>query len=323
MIRIGITGGAGYTAGELIRLLLLHPEVSVSFVNSASHAGKPVSGVHGLPGDTNLVFTDGEMPLDDIDLLFFCNAHGDTRKWIETHQMPKRLKAIDLTADYRLASPDNDFVYGLPELNRNSISAAQHVANPGCFATCIQLAALPLAANGLLNADLHVTAVTGATGAGAKPGATTHFSWRNDNISVYKPFTHQHLGEIRQSLNSLQPGFNSDINFVPMRGDFARGIFAVSYIRLEGIEQAEAVSIYENFYENHPFTVVTSSDPDLKLAVNTNKCILRVQRIGGRLMIISIIDNLLKGASGQAVQNMNLMFGLDEATGLKLKPSAF
>ncbi|MDR2498104.1 MAG: N-acetyl-gamma-glutamyl-phosphate reductase [Tannerellaceae bacterium] len=323
MIRIGIVGGAGYTAGELIRLLAFHPHARIIFVVSESHAGKSVDQLHRLTDETKLSFICEEPPLEQIDLLFFCTPHGDTRKWIESHQIPQRLKIIDLSTDYRHAAEGNDFVYGLPELNRNSIRSAQHIANPGCFATCIQLAILPLAQQKLLNSDLHISALTGSTGAGAKPGPTTHFSWRTDNISIYKPFAHQHLDEIRQSLNTLQPDFPADIHFLPFRGDFARGIFAVSYIQTDEISEAEAVELYESFYSEHPFTFVAGETPDLKQAVNTNKCILHVSRIDRRLMIVSIIDNLLKGASGQAVQNMNLMFGLDETDGLNLKPSSF
>ncbi|MDR2497794.1 MAG: N-acetyl-gamma-glutamyl-phosphate reductase [Tannerellaceae bacterium] len=323
MIRIGIAGGAGYTAGELIRLLAFHPEARISFVNSESHAGASVDGLHRLTNETGLTFTRQEPPLEQIDLLFFCTPHGETRKWIESHQIPPHLKIIDLSTDYRHEAEGNDFVYGLPELNRSRIQTAQYIANPGCFATCIQLAILPLAQQGLLNSDIHISALTGSTGAGAKPGATTHFSWRTDNISVYKAFTHQHLDEIRQSLNALQPGFPAEIHFLPFRGDFARGIFAVSYIQTDEIGEAEAGSLYQSFYSDHPFTFVAAEAPDLKQAVNTNKCILHVSRIDSRLMIVSVIDNLLKGASGQAVQNMNLMFGLDETAGLNLKPSSF
>ena len=256
MIRIGIAGGAGYTAGELIRLLAFHPEAQIIFVNSASHAGTSVDALHRLTNETNLIFTNEESPLDEIDLIFLCTPHGDARKWVESHRLPPQLKIIDLSTDYRHAAEGNDFVYGLPELNRDSIRTAQHIANPGCFATCIQLALLPLAQRHLLNSDLHISALTGSTGAGAKPGATTHFSWRTDNISIYKPFTHQHLDEIRQSLNALQPGFPAGVHFVPFRGDFARGIFAVSYIQTDEISEAEAMSLYEDFYNGHPFTFV-------------------------------------------------------------------
>ena len=322
MIRIGIIGGAGYTAGELIRLLLNHPDAEIVFGNSTSHAGDRIAHVHsGLEGDTDLAYTGG-LPLDSIDLLFSCSAHGDTRKFLETHPLPAGLKVIDLSTDYRIKSEANPFVYGLPELNRKEISQAERIANPGCFATCIQLALLPLAQCGKLDADVHVHAVTGSTGAGVKPGATTHFSWRSDNLSVYKTFAHQHLGEIRQSLAQLQPGFRSSINFIPVRGNFARGIFATAYLN-SAMELDEAQRIYGEYYGNHPFTFLVDTNPDLKQAVNTNKCLIHLQKIEGKLFIISIFDNLLKGASGQAVHNMNLLFGLNETTGLRLKPSAF
>ncbi|GHV49683.1 N-acetyl-gamma-glutamyl-phosphate reductase [Bacteroidia bacterium] len=323
MIRIGIIGGAGYTAGELIRLLLNHPDAELVFVNSTSHAGDKVARVHsGLAGETDLVFT-GSLPLDSIDLLFFCTAHGDTRKFMEAHALPAGLKVIDLSTDYRIKGEGNDFVYGLPELNRQEISQATHIANPGCFATCIQLAVLPLAKCGRLGGELHVHAVTGSTGAGVKPGATTHFSWRSDNLSVYKPFEHQHLGEIRQSLAQLQPGgFQGAINFIPVRGNFTRGIFATTYFTT-AMEPDEARQIYGEYYGGHPFTFLTDTNPDLKQVVNTNKCLIHLQKIDGKLLVISMIDNLLKGASGQAVHNMNLLFGLNETTGLRLKPSAF
>ncbi|MDR2810336.1 MAG: N-acetyl-gamma-glutamyl-phosphate reductase [Tannerellaceae bacterium] len=322
MIRIGIIGGAGYTAGELIRLLINHPDVEPVFVHSTSHAGDKVTDVHGgLFGETDLVFTDN-LPLNTIDLLFFCTAHGDTKKFIETHPLPNNLKVIDLSTDYRIQSETHDFVYGLPELNRRQICKSQHVANPGCFATCIQLAVLPLAKHLMLNSELHVHAITGSTGAGVKPGATTHFSWRSDNVSVYKPFEHQHLEEIRQSLVQLQHSFRSSINFIPVRGNFARGIFATTYINTK-IDLEEIRHIYETYYSDHSFTFLTDRNPDLKQVINTNKCLLYLQKFGDKLLIISMIDNLLKGASGQAVHNMNILFGLEETVGLHLKPSGF
>jgi len=322
MIRIGIIGGAGYTAGELLRVLINHPEAYVVFVNSSSNAGNKISDVHsGLTGECDLVFTN-TLPLNQVDVLFLCSAHGDSRKFIEENKVPASVKIIDLSTDYRQQRPDHDFVYGLPELNRETICQAQHVANPGCFATCIQLALLPLAANGLIKADLHVNAITGSTGAGVKPSSTTHFSWRNDNISVYKPFTHQHLQEIRQSLKQLQRNFSEDILFIPVRGDFARGIFASAYTNFDGSLE-EARTLYENFYKQAAFTFVTDNAIDLKQVVNTNKCLLHLEKYDKKLLVLSVIDNLLKGASGQAVQNMNLMFGLDEKTGLNLKSQAF
>lgn len=322
MIKAGIIGGAGYTAGELIRLLLNHPEVEITFVNSTSNAGNRITDVHeGLYGETDLCFTSA-LPLDKIDVLFFCTAHGDTRKFMESHEVPANVRIIDLSMDYRLKSTEHDFVYGLPELNREEIMEARHVANPGCFATCIQLAVLPLAKHLMLNNDLHVNAITGSTGAGVKPSPTSHFSWRNDNISIYKPFTHQHLAEIEQSLRQLQNSFQSRINFIPMRGNFSRGIFATTYLDCK-IELSEIQGLYQSYYEDHPFTFITDKNPDLKQVVNTNKCLLFLQKVDDRLLIVSMIDNLLKGASGQAVHNMNLMFGLEEMVGLHLKPSAF
>lgn len=322
MIKAGIIGGAGYTAGELIRLLLNHPETEIVFVNSSSNAGNKITDVHeGLYGECDLVFTD-RLPLDEIDVLFFCTAHGDTRKFMESHSVPEGLKIIDLSMDYRLASPEHDFVYGLPELNRRRICKSTRVANPGCFATCIQLGVLPLAKHLMLNSELHVNAITGSTGAGVKPSPTSHFSWRNDNISIYKPFTHQHLAEIRESLSQLQNSFNSAINFIPVRGNFARGIFATTYIDCK-IELDEIRRIYEEYYDDHSFTFIVDKNPDLKQVVNTNKCLIHLQKHDNKLLIISMIDNLLKGASGQAVHNMNLLFGLEETTGLRLKPGGF
>ena len=322
MIKCGIIGGAGYTAGELIRLLLNHPDVEITFVNRSSNAGNKITDVHsGLYGETDLVFTNA-LPLDSIDVLFFCTAHGDTRKFMESHTVPADVKIIDLSMDYRIEGSEHDFVYGLPELNRRRICSANHVANPGCFATCIQLAVLPLAKHLMLNSDLHVNAITGSTGAGVKPSATSHFSWRNDNVSIYKPFTHQHLAEINQSLRQLQNSFNSQVNFIPVRGNFSRGIFATTYLDCK-IDLVEIKRIYEEYYADHSFTFITDKNPDLKQVVNTNKCLINLQKIEDKLLIISMIDNLLKGASGQAVHNMNLMFGLEETVGLHLKPSAF
>jgi len=322
MIRIGIIGGAGYTAGELLRILLNHPQAEVVFVNSSSNAGNAVTDVHGgLIGECSLVFTDALL-LDQVDVLFLCSAHGDSKKFLEENEVPAWVKIIDLSTDYRETRPDHDFVYGLPEMNKAAITKALHLANPGCFATCIQLALLPLAANNLLKAEIHVNAITGSTGAGVKPSSTSHFSWRNDNISVYKAFSHQHLHEIGQSLRGLQAGFSHDINFIPVRGDFARGIFASVYTDFEGsLEDAE--KLYQEYYKDAAFTFISKKNVDLKQVVNTNKCVLHLEKHGKKLLVISVIDNLLKGASGQAVHNMNLMFGLDEKTGLGLKPVAF
>lgn len=323
MIKVGIIGGAGYTAGELLRLLINHPDVEIVFVNSSSNAGNRITDVHtGLYGETDLTFTD-ELPLQDIDCLFFCTAHGDTRKFIDAHPLPEELRVIDLSMDYRIESEEHDFVYGLPELNRKRIvRGARHIANPGCFATAIQLGLLPLAKNLLLNNPVHITAITGSTGAGQKPSATSHFSWRNNNMSIYKPFTHQHLPEIRQSLTLLQSSFSADLNFIPVRGDFPRGIFVSMYTDCQvGLDEIRR--LYEEYYDDHSFTFVTDANIDLKQVVNTNKCLLHLEKHGDKLLILSAIDNLLKGASGQAVHNMNLLFGLTETVGLKLKPSAF
>lgn len=322
MIKVGIIGGAGYTAGELIRLLINHPDAKIVFINSASNAGNKITDVHGgLYGDTDLVFTN-ECPLDEIDVLFFCTAHGDTKKFMESHAIPEELKIIDLSMDYRIESPEHEFIYGLPELNRKRIIRAKRIANPGCFATCIQLALLPLAKNLMLNSELHVNAITGSTGAGVKPSSTSHFSWRNNNMSVYKAFEHQHIPEIVQSLTTLQNSFSTNINFIPYRGDFPRGIFTTLYMDCP-IELSEIKRVYDEYYDDHSFTFVTDKNPDLKQVVNTNKCLLHLEKHGNKLLIISIIDNLLKGASGQAVHNMNLLFGLQEKVGLHLKPTGF
>ena len=320
MVKVGIIGGAGYTAGELIRLLINHPAVEIAFIHSTSNAGNAVSDIHGgLIGETDLRFSDS-YDLSAVDLLFLCSAHGQSRKFWEENPLPATLKVIDLAQDYRDESCG--YVYGLPEVNRKRIAQTVRLANPGCFATAIQLALLPLAANGLLKSEVHITAITGSTGAGVKPGATTHFSWRNDNISVYKAFEHQHLIEIRRTLKMLQPSFASDVNFVPMRGDFARGIFASVYTESD-LTAEQAVELYKNYYADAAFAFVAERDIDLKQVVNTNKAIVRVAKYGNKLHIVSVIDNLLKGASGQAVQNMNIMLGLDEKLGLNLKPSAF
>ena len=322
MIKVGIIGGAGYTAGELLRLLLNHPEVEIGFVHSTSNAGNRLTDVHeGLYGDTDLVFTDA-LPLDEVDVVFFCTAHGDTRKFMESHTLPGQLKVIDLSMDYRLKAPGNEFIYGLPELNRRATCQSKYVANPGCFATAIQLGLLPLAKNLLLSGDIMVNAITGSTGAGVKPGATTHFSWRNDNISIYKAFEHQHVPEIRQSLKQLQNSFDSEIDFIPYRGDFARGIFCTIVVK-NTMETDERYKMYEQYYERDSFVHLVRKSIDLKQVVNTNKCLIHLERHGGKLLIVTCIDNLLKGASGTAVHNMNLLFNLEETVGLRLKPSAF
>ena len=322
MIKIGIIGGAGYTAGELIRLLINHPEVEIVFINSQSNAGNFVADVHeGLYGETDLCFT-GKLLLEDIDCLFFCTAHGDTRKFLESHAVPEDLKIVDLSMDYRIGDGNHDFVYGLPELNRRAICHSKHVANPGCFATCIELGLLPLAKHLMLNSTISVNAITGSTGAGVKPGPTSHFSWRNGNISIYKPFAHQHVPEIRQALGQLQNSFNADIDFIPYRGNFTRGIFATIVTRNK-VSIEEITRIYGEYYEEDSFVHVVDKEIDLKQVVNTNKCLLHLEKHGDKLLIVSCIDNLLKGASGQAVHNMNLLFNLEETVGLRLKPSAF
>lgn len=322
MKKVGIIGGAGYTAGELLRLLIHHPEVSIGFVHSESNAGKRLASVHtGLLGDTEMLFSSTH-PLDEIDILFLCSAHGHSRAFWEENHRPDGLRVIDLAQDYRDES--EGYVYGLPEKNRSRIVNAISVANPGCFATAIQLALLPLASAGLLpvGGEVNVTALTGSTGAGVKPGATTHFSWRNDNISVYKPFTHQHLKEIGMTLGQLQPGNDTRITFIPMRGDFSRGIFAAVTLDC-ALSQQEAEELYKEYYKDAPFTIVCDEPIHLKQVVNTNKAVLHVDVHDGKILITCAEDNLLKGASGQAVQNMNIMLGIDERTGLRLKPSAF
>lgn len=322
MIKIGILGAAGYTGGELIRLLLNHPEAEIVFANSESNAGNLVADVHeGLLGDTDLRFTS-EMPFDKVDVVFFCFGHGKSEQFLREHTIPAHVKIIDLAQDFRLAAPDNDYVYGLPEMNRERIAAAQHVANPGCFATCIQLGLLPAAKLGIVKGDIAVNAITGSTGAGQKPGATTHFSWRNNNMSIYKAFCHQHVPEICQSLKQVQGELDAEIDFIPYRGDFARGIFATQVVKTDmPIEQI--VEAYKAFYKDAPFTHYVDNAIDMKQVVNTNKALVHCDKFGNKLLITSTIDNLLKGAVGQAVQNMNIMFGVEETMGLKLKGSAF
>ena len=321
-VRVGILGAAGYTGGELIRLLLNHPQAEIVFANSESNAGNPVTDVHeGLYGDCELQFTS-EMPFEKVDVVFFCFGHGKSEAFLREHAIPSQVKIIDLAQDFRLEAPGNDYVYGLPEINRERIANAQHVANPGCFATCIQLALLPAAAMGILNDDVAVNAITGSTGAGQKPAATTHFSWRMGNMSIYKAFSHQHVPEIRQSLRQVQGRLDAAIDFIPYRGDFARGIFATSVIKTDRPID-EIVEAYKAFYRDAAFTHYVDKAIDMKQVVNTNKALVHCDKYGDKLLVTSTIDNLLKGAVGQAVQNMNLMFGLDEKAGLALKPSAF
>jgi N-acetyl-gamma-glutamyl-phosphate reductase len=321
----GIIGGAGYTGGEMLRILINHPDVEIAFVHSNSNAGNHVYDVHtDLLGDTDLKFA-AELAYN-INVLFLCLGHGDAKKFLDAYPIPDHIKIIDLSQDFRLAKnakhKEKNFVYGLPELDREAVKQAQNIANPGCFATCLQLGLLPLADKGLLKSEIHVTATTGSTGAGQSPSATTHFTWRNDNLSVYKAFEHQPLNEIGQSLKLLQPDFDKAINFIPYRGDFTRGIIASIYTDSD-LTEAEALKLYQHYYAEHPFTHVTNHNIDLKQVVNTHKCFLQVQKHGNKLLIVSILDNLLKGASGQAVQNMNLMFGLVERAGLRLKATGF
>lgn len=338
MIKVGILGAAGYTGGELIRLLLNHPEAEIVFANSESNAGNKVYDVHeGLIGDTELEFTS-DMPFDQVDVVFFCFGHGKSEAFLKEHTIPQNVKIIDLAQDFRIKG-DHDYVYGLPEIHRDAIAQCQHLANPGCFATCIQEGLLPLAKAGLLTNDITVNAITGSTGAGQKPGATTHFSWRNNNFSVYKLFTHQHLHEICQTLNELRPdsaprvadtlneGFESDgitVDFIPYRGDFTRGIFCTEVITLDRpADQVEIEKLYKDFFRDAAFTHYSDKALDLKQVVNTNKAIVHVDVFGRKIVVTSMIDNLLKGAVGQAVQNMNIMFGIDERAGLNLKAAAF
>ncbi|MTI32734.1 N-acetyl-gamma-glutamyl-phosphate reductase [Xanthovirga aplysinae] len=325
MIKVGIIGGAGYTAGELLRLLLHHPAVEISFVQSNSQAGLALSNVHqDLVGETNLCFTSG---FDfNVDVLFLCMGHGRSAEYLKKHPILSSVKIIDLSHDFRLKAhayqSDRSFIYGLPELQRAAIQEAENIANPGCFATAIQLALLPLAANDLLQDELHVHAITGATGAGQAPSSTTHFSWRDNNLSVYKAFNHQHLGEIEESLNILQKNFSQEINFIPMRGNFSRGIFASAYINCS-LSMEEAKDLYQEFYQQAAFTHLSEQPIHLKQVVNTNKALLHLEVHKGKLLVCCALDNLLKGASGQAIQNMNLMFGLPEKAGLQLKANLF
>lgn len=325
MIKVGIIGGSGYTAGELIRILMFHPNATLDFVYSTTNAGKPLSiAHHDLMGDIEMNFTDQVNP--NVNVVFLCLGHGKSKAFLEQNQFSNDTKIIDLGNDFRLtkdaAFDGKQFVYGLPELNKTAIQSANYIANPGCFATAIQLALLPLAKNGLLNEDVHINATTGSTGAGVSPSETTHFSWRNNNMSHYKAFEHQHLGEINQSIQQLQAGYPNELIFVPNRGDFARGIFATLYTTVtDSLE--DIVAKYEAYYADQPFVTVTTTNINMKQVVQTNKCIISLMKKGNRLLITSIIDNLTKGASGQAIQNMNLLFGLEETTGLHLKPCGF
>ncbi|NSL88149.1 N-acetyl-gamma-glutamyl-phosphate reductase [Chitinophaga sp. Mgbs1] len=321
-IKAGIVGGAGYTGGEMIRLLLNHPDVTISFVHSRSNAGNPLHAVHAdLLGETDLLFTS-ELS-NDIDVMFLCLGHGESRKFLEATEVASHVKVIDLSQDFRLGETvkDRTFVYGLPEMQRELIREANNIANPGCFATAIQLGLLPLAKAGLLQ-EVHTTGITGSTGAGQSLQATSHFTWRASNISTYKVLNHQHLKEIRRSLQLLQPGFSAPVNFVPVRGDFPRGIWVTSYLQSD-LSLEAAVQLYKDYYAGHPFTHVSDRQIDLKQVVNTNKVLIQLEKAGDKLIIHSIEDNLLKGASGQAVQNMNLLCGLEETAGLRLKSIVF
>ena len=326
MIQAGIIGGAGYTAGELLRILAHHPQVEINFVYSTSNAGNPLYQVHtDLIGDTEILFTDTINP--EVDVLFLCTAHGHSGDFLKENTFSAKTKVIDLSNEFRLKGDDElngrKFVYGLPELQKEAIQKAENVANPGCFATAIQLAILPLARFGFLQEDdLHINAITGSTGAGQSLSATSHFSWRNNNISTYKVFTHQHLGEINQTIKQLDDNYAGEVNFIPVRGDFTRGIFATVYTKTDASLE-EVKEAFKKQYENHPFTIVSDKEINLKQVVGSNKCLLHIAKYGQKLMVTSVIDNLLKGASGQAVHNMNLIFGLEEKTGLGLKATGF
>jgi N-acetyl-gamma-glutamyl-phosphate reductase len=324
-IKVGIAGGAGYTGGELLRIIINHPNVEIKYVYSTSQAGNQVHATHkDLLGETDLVFSN---ELQEVDVLFLCLPHGKSKVFLEDKNISETTKIIDLSTDFRHSIEDfesdtSGFVYGLPEFQKDKIKVATKIANPGCFATAIQFALLPLAKAGKITDAIHISAVTGSTGAGRVPSDTSHFSWRNGNISVYKQFTHQHLKEIKATLKHLQPSFNQAVNFVPYRGNFTRGILASVYTKFAGTKE-EAILLYKSYYKDHPFIHFVDGDLDLKQVVNTNKCILQVELYDGNIYIQSAIDNLLKGASGQAVQNMNLLFGLEEKAGLRLKTVAF
>lgn len=323
-IKASIVGGAGYTAGELIRILINHPNVGITSIYSTSNSDNPVSKVHeDLLGETNLIFTD---KIDqDSDVVFLCLGHGKSRKFLENNLYSKNTKIIDLSNDFRVKPnhtfKERSFTYGLPELQREEIRKAKNIANPGCFATAIQLALLPLAKEGLLHKDIHINAVTGSTGAGQSLSSTTHFSWRNNNVSFYKEFSHQHEAEILQSIHYLGDD-NYQLYFLPMRGNFSRGILAGVYLKTD-ISKEQAINLYTEYYKDHPFIYLSNDPISIKQVVNTNKCLLEIQRHGDILLITSVIDNLTKGASGQAIQNMNLLFGFNESEGLHLKPVAF
>ena len=324
VIKAGIMGGAGYTGGELIRILLNHPHVNIRFVHSKSNAGKPVHAVHqDLVGSTSLVFAD--QMNEDIDVLFLCFGHGESKKFLTENTIPQRIKIIDLANDFRLTQDasigERKFIYGLPELNLSAIQQAHSIANPGCFATAIQLGLLPLAAEGLIE-EVYTTGITGSTGAGQSLSATSHFSWRANNIQAYKTLSHQHLHEIHQSLQQANNNNKANVHFVPWRGDFTRGILVSSIVSVT-TPLEELYSLYESYYAETPFTIVSRNQISLKQVTNTNKCLIHLEQENNKLVVHSVIDNLLKGASGQAVENMNILFNLDRTAGLLLKPSAF
>ncbi len=325
MIQVGIIGGAGYTAGELIRLLLFHSKVELNFVYSTSNVNNLISDIHqDLIGNIDMKFTN--VINSEVDVLFLCLGHGNSKSFLEQHTFSSNTKIIDLSNDFRLKTNatlnEKTFIYGLPELQKEAIASANYIANPGCFATTIQLALLPLAKHQLLSESVHANAVTGATGAGVSLSKTTHFTWRDNNFSYYKPFTHQHLGEIEQSVTQLQNSFNSELVFIPNRGNFSRGIFATLYTNFDG-KLSEAIDIYQTYYKGEPFTHISSNQLHLKQVVNTNNCLIHLHKHKSKLLITSCIDNLIKGASGQAIQNMNLMYGFEETTGLQLKATYF
>lgn len=324
-IKAGIIGGAGYTGGELLRLLLMHPYVEVDFVQSNSNAGKNIYDVHtDLLGETSLCFSENHN--HNVDVVFLCGGHGSANQFIDNNNLPGHVVVIDLSQDFRHNNSNKvkgrTFVYGLPELNRQKIREAKSIANPGCFATCIELSLLPLANTGVLNSAVHINATTGSTGAGQGLSATSHFSWRSGNLSVYKAFGHQHEKEIRECICSLQPGFDNEIMFIPQRGNFTRGIFSAIYLKYDGAGD-KLNQMFEEYYKEHPFVTISKATIDLKQVVNTNRCFIHLEAHEGYVLITAALDNLLKGASGQAVQNMNLIFGFEERAGLQLKPSVF
>jgi len=324
-MKVGIIGSSGYVAGELIRCLLLHPKVEIDFLYSHSKSGQLATAEHqDLLGADELSFSNEINP--NVDVLFLCLGHGNSKHFLEQYTFSQSTKIIDLSNDFRLKKDahfeNKNFVYGLVDLNKEQIKNSKYIANPGCFATAIQLGLLPLAKSSLMKNDIHIHAITGSTGAGRSLKDTSHFSWRNNNLSIYKAFSHQHLGEINESLNQLQSDFSKEINFLPVRGDFTRGIFVSLYMKSD-LSENELLELFQNYYQDSPFTHITDKTIHLKQVVNTNNCLIQIQKIDGKILITSVIDNLIKGAAGQAIQNMNLMFGIEETTGLKFKASYF